>query len=216
MKFVTIIVAITLLAVSSIASAQGGPRKEAVLDTGQDGFRLVVSAPNFAKGPYNLGKIYGPKKKFDGFGYGEVMYNTPLSETGVVINVVHTLSRLNGNTSGQRITPNLLAEEALIGNGFNMERVTMIESPQFPIGGVSVVTYKASGFSVFGDTVDMTRKSVMIVTAVVLQNQTQGFAIGTLVAEKNVPNFDADPAKYEKLARDAYEDLLKFLTVSQN
>lgn len=216
MKFITKIAAISLLAVSLVASAQGGPRKQAVLDTGQGGFRLVVSAPNFAKGPYDMGKIYGPKKKFDGFGYGEVMYNTPLSETGVVINVVHTLSRLNGYQSGQRITPNVLAEEVLIGNGFKMERATMIDSPQFPIEGVSVVTYKVSGFSIFGDTVDKTRKIAMIVTAVALQSQTQGFAIGTLVAEKNVPNFDTDPAKYEKLARDAYEDLLKFLTVSQN
>mgnify|MGYP001341676089 CR=1 FL=1 len=36
------------------------PRKEAVMDTGENGMRLMVSVPDFVDGPYDFSRNKGP------------------------------------------------------------------------------------------------------------------------------------------------------------
>ncbi|WP_162888639.1 hypothetical protein [Dechloromonas sp. HYN0024] len=217
MKLITKIAAAALMAVSLLASADDAPRHEAVLDTGKGGLHIVVSVPNFAQGPYDFAKNPGPKNnKFDSGAYSEVMYNAPVSDSAVVVYQVNALSRFVNRKDADPVTPEALAKGLLKDSGFTMDRAVKIDSPQVGIEGASVVTYKVSGFGVFNGKEDRFAKDAMIVTAVALPGQNQGYAISARLTEKDIAKFDADQAKYDKGATRAHNDLYKNSIVKKN
>ena len=216
MKTITKLFAIAAMAISFGANAADqAPRKEAVLDTGKGGLHLVVSVPNFAQGPYDFAKNKGPiVNAFGGLVYGEVMFNAPVGETGVVVYQANIGRRTKVSKGDQPLTAEHLAREMIKQAGFE-GRAVKIDSPQVGIAGATVVTYKMSGFAMF-EKEDRSKKHAEIVTAVSFANETQGYALMVGVAEKDVAAFDADPEKIEKMARGGFKDMMKNTSVTLN
>ena len=216
MKVVSKLFAIAAIALSCAAqAADTAPRREAVLDTGKGGLHLVVSVPSFGQGPYDFAKNKGPLiNKFDRAIYGEVMFNAPVGETGVVVYQASLFRRTAIKNSDQPVTAEHLAREMIKQAGFE-GRAVKIDSPQVGIEGATVVTYKMSGFAKF-ETERKSEKDAAIVTAVSFANDTQGYTLMATIMEKNVAAYDADPAAVEKLARGAYKDLYRNHSVNLN
>ena len=216
MKTLTKFFAIAAMVISFGAiSADTAPRKEAVLDTGKGGLHLVVSVPSFGQGPYDFAKNKGPiVNTFDGVIYGEVMFNAPVGETGVVVYQASVIRRTKVNKGDQPVTAEHVAREMIKQAGFG-GRAVKIDSPQVSIEGATVVTYKMSGFAKF-EKEDRSKKHVGIVTAVSFANETQGYALMAGVAEKDVAAFDAEPARFEHRAVKAFSDLYQNLDVIRN
>ena len=201
-------VAASLVLGLSANAADTAHRKEAVLDTGKGGLHLVVSVPSFGQGPYDFAKNKGPiVNTFDGVIYGEVMFNAPIGETGVVVYQASVIRRTKVNKGDQPVTAEHVAREMIKQAGFE-GRAVKIDSPQVSIEGATVVTYKMSGFAKF-DVERRTDKDAAIVTAVSFANDTQGYTLMARIAENDVAAFDADPAKFENRSVNAFKDLFK-------
>ncbi|GAB1395152.1 hypothetical protein MASR1M60_33160 [Rhodocyclaceae bacterium] len=210
MKAVAKLVVILGLMAGFTAHAADGARREAVLDTGKGGVKLVMSVPGWADGPYDFGKNPGAKvKSVANLIHGEALFNAGVTDSSVVVYQAVVGRRTSAKQGDQPITAEHLANEMLKTNGFTTARAVKIDSPDAGINGATVVAYKASGYSIWDGKEDRRDKAVMIVMAVSPQNQTQGFAIASRVVEKDVGKFDADPAKYEKAAMKAFTDIFK-------
>lgn len=202
------------LGVFFLAHAAGpgtdGPRKEAVLDTGKGGVKIIMSVPGWADGPYDFAKNHGPRKATTGsYTYGEAMFNAPVGESGVVVYQSMVMSATVRKPGDQPITAEHLAKEMLKANGFTTARAVKIDSPDTGLDGATVVAYKASGYSVFDGIERKKEKVALVVMSVALPDQKRGFAIMATVGEKDVAKFDTDPAKYEKAAMKFFAEIFK-------
>lgn len=210
MKAVAKLVAILGLVAGFTAHAADGGRKEAVLDTGKGGVKLVMSVPGWADGPYDFGKNPGVKvKSVANLIHGEALFNAGVTDSSVVVYQAVVGRRTSVKQGDQPITAEHLANEMLKTNGFTTSRAVKIDSPDAGVDGATVVAYKAGGYSIWDGKEDRRDKAVMIVMAVSPRNQTQGFAIASRVVEKDVGKFDADPTKYEKAAMKAFTDIFQ-------
>ena len=198
-----------VIAASGLVLAEDA-RKEALLDTGKGGFKLLVSVPSFAQGPYDFAKNNGVNaKEYDGFRYSEVMYNAPLSETSVVIYQALGMRRFVAKKGAVPITADHLANEMLKTNGFKLARATKIDCPKVPVEGGSIACYKASGHSIFDGEEKKRNKKAMVVVGISFANNTQGYALMATVAEKNIAAFDKEPDEYVRMAKNGVGNMLK-------
>lgn len=205
--------ALILASASAAALTVGDPNS--VFDTGKGGLRAVAVTPTMA-GPYetngkrdvaafNDPRLVGGKFMFVEF------------ESGFAINGhVMVMDRKQSKSGDKPITAEHLANEMLKTVGFTLDRSTKFDGPKVNIPGVTVVTYKASGHAIFeqGEKSDG-KKQFMIVQAVSFPGQTKGYATMITITE-NAGAFDADPARYESLAKQNFISLSKGLTVSEN
>ena len=210
--------AVALLA--GLNSAFADDRKEATIDLGKGAFKLTVSVPDFADGPYDYAKNPGPrvntnKKDGQGFVYGEVMYNAPLGESGVV---VYQADAIRVVTNGHKSTLGALAESQALSTikdeGFE-GRATKFDCPPVQIEGATAVCYKMSGDKIF-DGKTRKNKYAEVLVSVSFANDTMGYTMLGAITEKNVAKFNADPSDAERSANKALSQLWKFHKVSPN
>ena len=202
-------VAASLVFGLSANAADTAPRKEAVLDTGKGGLRLVVSVPSFGQGPYDFSKNDGIGKSVDkDWNHQEVMFNAPVGETGVVVYQA-SLDKISATKKGWKATAETAAKDMLERTGFAMDRAVKIDSPQVSIPDATVVTYKATGYPIFNNVPAKERKLAIIVTAVSFSNDTQSYTLMAKIAESDIAAFDADSAKFENRSINAFKDLFK-------
>ena len=200
--------ALALVALSAIAS------EPAVVDTGKGGLRAVLSLD--MDGPYDFAKNKGVKVFKGGrLTGGEAMFLANASDTAIAIDQLMVDSVSENKPGDTPLTAEHMANEMLETVGFTVDRAVKFDGPKVNIPGVTVATYKASGDSITNH-VRKGEKWFVIVQAVSYPGQTKGYAIMAAIKEKNVAAFDADPAKYEKLAKAAFVPMFKGLTVSEN
>lgn len=216
MKAVAKLVSVLGLMLSfSAVAVDTGPRKEAILDTGKGGLRMVVSAPGTFNGPIDFAGNKGPAKIDDpDWKYREVAFNAQVGETGFAVYMAN-MHWTPANKPGKRITAEFLASEMLGSAGFSAARATKVEDPRVPFDGATVVTYKVTGYAILNGKERRDRGSAIIVSAVTLPGNLQGYAMMAQVGDK--PDvFDAAPAKYEKAALKLFGDLYKNHEVAKN
>ena len=207
-------IAATVISFGAIA-ADAAPRKEAVLDTGKGGLRLVLSVPGFAEGPIDFAGNKGAVvQDMNRIKYREAAFNAQVGETGVILYKAVSMRRVKVESGDQMITPDFLAAEILKSEGFTLDRAKKIDSPPVPIADATIVTYKVSGNPI----TDHVRpeKSVIIVTAVAMKDQMQGYAILTVIREKDVAAFDANPEKFERMAMKGFTDMFNNSDFNRN
>lgn len=200
--------ALALVALSAMAA------EPAVVDTGKGGLRAVLTID--MDGPYDFAKNKGVKVfKAGRLTGGEAMFLGAASETATVIDQLMVDTVTENKPGDTPLTAENIANEMLSSVGFSVDRAEKMNGPRVDIPGATVVTYKASGDSITNH-VRKGEKWFVIVQAVSYPGQTKGYAIMTAVKEKNVAAFDADPAKYEKLAKASFMPVYRGLTVSEN
>lgn len=209
MKLVAKLFAVAALA-ASIAAHADGERKEATIDFGKGAFKLIVSVPDFADGPYDFAKNKGPRingDKSQGVMYGEVMFNAAIGESGVVVYQANAVSRSKINTAAKGEFVETLAQSMIKDRGFE-GRAQKIACPPAPMEGAKMACYKMSGDAIFDGKVRK-EKSAAVIAAVSFANDTMGYTLMGTVAERDAVKFNADQAKYEKMAKNAVGDLWK-------
>lgn len=214
MKAVAKLVAILGLMAGFSVSAVAG---EAVIDTGKGGLRVVLDID--MDGPFDFAKNPGPrivgKKSGSRLVIGEAMFNGNIEPTVVLVDQLLVVDRKQTLAGDEPYTVESLANEMLKTNGFTLDRATKIDGPNIDIPGATVVTYKAFGHAIF-EKEKKDDKRFMIVQAVSYPGNSKGYSIMATVVEKNVAAFDADPIKYEKLAKGGFMPIFRGLRVSQN
>lgn len=200
--------ALALVALSAMAA------EPAIVDTGKGGLRAVLTLD--MDGPYDFAKNKGVKVFKGGrLTGGEAMFLGTVSDTAIAIDQLMVDSVSENKPGDTPLTAEHIANEMLQNVGFTVDRAIKFDGPKVNIPGATVSTYKASGHPVF----ERTRTDVkvfVIVQAVSYPGQTKGYAIMSAIKEKNVAAFDADPAKYEKLAKAGFMPIFRGLTVSEN
>ena len=217
MKVVTMLFAIAAVALSYVAqAADSSPRHEATLDTGKGGLHLVFSTPNFTEGPIDFAGNKGPAlAEGSRVKLYEVAFNAQVGKTGVIVYKATVSRKLDVQKGDRMVTADFMAADILKSEGFTLDRATKIDSPPVPITDATIVTYKAAGYSVF-DREKHDFKSVIYVTAVATNDQMQGFSLLTVVLEKDVAAFDADPAKIERMALKGFTDMYNATAINRN
>ena len=217
MNLVAKLFAIAALALSCTAqAADTAPRKEAVLDTGKGGLHVVFSTPGFTEGPIDFAGNKGPySTDMSRTKFREVAFNAQVGETGVIVYKATLTRKLNIQKGDQMATAEFMAADILKSEGFTLDRAIKIDSPPVPITDAKIVTYKASGYSIF-EKEKHDFKSVVFVTAVATNDQLQGFALLTVVLDKDVAAFDADPAKIERRALKGFTDMYNATAINRN
>ena len=209
-------VAASLVFGFSANAADTAPRKEAVLDTGKGGLRLVFSVSGFAEGPIDFAGNKGAVvQDMNRIKYREAAFNAQVGETGGIVYKAVSMHRVKVESGDQMITPEFLAAELLKSEGFKLDRATKIDSPPVPIADATIVTYKASGYPLF-EKEKRTVKASIIVTAVATNDKMQGFSLLTVIRQKDVAAFDADPEKFYKMAKGGFVDAYKNLEITRN
>lgn len=200
--------ALALVALSAMAS------EPAVVDTGKGGLRAVLTLD--MDGPYDFAKNKGVKVFKGGrLTGGEAMFLGNVSDTAIAIDQLMVDSVSENKPGDTPLTAENIANEMLKTVGFTVDRAVKFDGPKVSIPGATVATYKASGHPIFERT-RTDSKVFVIVQAVSYPGQTKGYAIMSAIKEKNVAAFDADPAKYEKLAKAGFMPIFRGLTVSEN
>ena len=183
------------IAATSRVENQQEQRKEAALDTGKGGMRLVASVPKYGQGPYDFAKNKGPvTNKGDGATYGEVMFNAPVGETGVVIYQAAIFRRTVVKAGDQPVTAEHLASEMIKQAGFK-ERKVNFDCPPSTIVGGNVACYKMVGIASF-DNLNQPDRVAAHVIAVSSKTKDQGFVMMASVIENNPDKFNANQEKY--------------------
>lgn len=200
--------ALALVALSAMAA------EPAVVDTGKGGLRAVLTID--MDGPYDFARNKGVKVfKAGRLTGGEAMFVGNASDTAVVIDQLLVDTVTENKPGDKPLTAENIANEMLETVGFTVDRAVKFDGPKVSIPGATVATYKASGDSITNH-VRKGEKWSVIVQAVSYPGQTKGYAIMSAVVEKNVAAFEADPAKYESLAKRSFVPVFKGLTVSEN
>ena len=218
MKTLTKFFAIAAMAISLGAiAADTAPRKEAVLDTGKGGLRLVLSVPGFAEGPIDFAGNKGPAVTNDTgrVYFREAAFNAQVGETGVIVYEAMMTRRVKVDKGDQMITADFLVADILKTEGFTLARATKIDSPPVPIADATIVTYKVSGYPFF-DKEKRTMKKSIIVTAVATNDKMQGYTVLVAVAEKDISAFDANPEKFEKRVVKGFGDMMDNTSIKRN
>jgi hypothetical protein len=198
------LVAFGMVACMSASAADNGQRKEAVLDGKY--FRIVASAPDFAKPPTDLFNRPGVGIAKDDTGAAwEVNFDAPLAEerTAAIYKV-----RMTETTKQDK---NFLPDDArgqagflLKTEGLDIRNAVAIEPPKVPFADATVVAYRAEGIA-FDD--PKHGKRVSYVVGVSFPGNKVGYAMsGSIITP--VATFDANPAKFDKGARRAFNDLV--------
>lgn len=200
--------------VGMVVAASAMASEPAVIDTGKGGLHAVLSLPEMA-GPYDFAKNKGVSVSIDPRLSGGAAAFLGGEGSFDIVDKLMTMDRKQSKPSDQPITAEHLANEMLKTNGFTIDRAIKFDGPMVNIPGATVATYKASGSAVYEQEKNAERR-FMIVQAVSFPGQTKGYAIMATIKEKNVAAFDADPAKYESLAKRAFIPLFKGLTISEN
>lgn len=211
MNIVRKLVSVAAMAIVALSATASEP---AIVDTGKGGLRAVLSLPEMA-GPYDFAKNKGVSVSIDPLLSGGAAAFLGGEGTFDVVDKLMVFSRIKNQPGQQPITAEHLANEMLKTNGFTVDRAIKFDGPKVSIMGATVATYKASGNAVY-EQEKKTEKRFMIVQAVSFPGQTKGYAIMATIKEADVAAFDADPAKYESLAKRAFIPLFKGLTVSEN
>lgn len=212
MNIVRKLVSVAALALVALSAMAAEP---AIVDTGKGGLRAVLSID--MDGPYDFAKNKGVSVWGKGtrLVVGEAMFLGNVSDTAIAIDQL-LVGTVTENKPGQQpLTAEHLADQMLQTVGFTVDRAIKFDGPKVSTPGVTVVTYKASGDSIT-DHVRKGEKWFVIVQAVSYPGQTKGYAIMSAIKEKNVAAFDADPAKYEKLAKAGFMPIFRGLTISEN
>ncbi len=211
MNLVRKLVSAAALALAALSAMAAEP---AVLDTGKGGLRAVLTID--MDGPYDFARNKGVKVFKGGrLTGGEAMFVGKSSDTALVIDKL-LVSTVTENKPGDTpLTAENIANEMLKTVGFSVDRAVKFDGPRLNIPGATVVTYKASGNPITNH-VRTGEKIFLIVQAVSYPGQTKGYAIMAAVVEDNVAAFDADPAKYESLAKRSFVPVFKGLTVTEN
>lgn len=205
--------AVAALAFGLTAVHAEGGMKTAILDTGKGGTRIVVSVPDFADGPYDFAKNSGLGKSADDvWNHQEVMWNAALGESGVVVYKA-TLDRINPAKTKKRFTTEYLAQARIDAAGFT-GRAEPINCPPAPIEEAKTACFKMSGDAIF-DGKPMKEKFAEVLAVVSFANDTQGYTLMGMVAERNVGKFNADPAAIETKAGKALSTVWKALQIQQ-
>lgn len=195
--------------VAGLNSAFADGRKEATMDAGKGAFKLTVSVPGEANGPYDFSKNTGPvvndlKGKFL---IGEVMFDAPLSDTAGYIFQARIDRSYVVDTEEQRITAENLAQIIINKKGFKGREVK-IPCPPTRVEGAEMVCYKMSGTPIFkGDAIN--HKSFNILASVSFGDGKMGYTLLGSIVENDVNKFEKDPKVYEKHANGAIIDLYK-------
>lgn len=211
MNIVRKLVSAAALALAALSAMAAEP---AIVDTGKGGLRAVLTLD--MDGPYDFAKNKGVKVFKGGrLTGGEAMFLGNVSDTAVGIDQLMVDSVSENKPGDTPLTAEHMANEMLETVGFTVDRAVKFDGPKVSIPGATVVTYKASGNAIT-NRVRTDSKLFVIVQAVSYPGQTKGYAIMSAIKEKNVAAFDADPAKYEKLAKAAFVPMFKGLTVSEN
>lgn len=199
--------ALAFVALSAMAA------EPAIVDTGKGGLRAVLTLD--MDGPYDFAKNKGVKVFKGGrLTGGEAMFLGGEGSFDVIDQLL--VGTVSENKPGQQaLTAEHMANEMLETVGFTVDRAIKFDGPKVSIPGATVATYKASGNAIT-NRVRTDSKLFIIVQAVSYPGQTKGYAIMAAIKETNVAAFDADPAKYESLAKRAFVPLFKGLTVSEN
>lgn len=200
--------ALALVALSAMAA------EPAIVDTGKGGLRAVLTLD--MDGPYDFAKNKGVKVFKGGrLTGGEAMFLGNVSDTAIAIDQLMVDSVSENKPGDTPLTAEHIADQMLQTVGFTVDRAVKFDGPKVSIPGATVATYKASGHPIFERT-RTDSKVFVIVQAVSYPGQTKGYAIMSAIKEKNVAAFDADPAKYEKLAKAGFMPIFRGLTVSEN
>ncbi len=215
MNLVRKLVSAAALALVALSATAAEP---AVVDTGKGGLRAVLTLD--MDGPYDFTKRKGTRVfgMNDGLGLvgGQAMFLGNALDTALVIDqlLVGTIQK-NTPADNKPLTAEHMADQMLQTVGFTVDRAVKFDGPRLNIPGATVVTYKAFGYPRFTSE-RKDSKIFAIVQAVSYPGQTKAYAIMATVKEKDVTAFDADPAKYESLAKRSFVPLFKGLTVTEN
>ena len=186
------------------------PRKEAVMDTGENGMRLMVSVPDFVDGPYDFSRNKGPvvtSQPEQNRVVGEVMFTLALGESALVSyqSSVTRLLRLQSGNPG--LTAEGLAEGAIRQAGF-AGRAIKFECPSSSIEGASTVCYRMSG-SKMPEGKAGPEKSAHALFALSFEQGRQGYLLMVTITERDAALFDSNPVRYEKIVWNGLADLLR-------
>jgi hypothetical protein len=205
-KLLTVIVAI-VLSLTALA-ADPPPRKEAIMDTGEGGMRLKLSAPDFADGPYDFAKNKGPAVNSQpalNLVSGEAMFDLGVGESTTVLYQATVARRFNIDASADRLSAEVLAQGQIRRAGFD-GRAMKIDCPKSSLEGASLACYRMSGEAIVEGKA-IPGKSAYFLFAISFGKDKKGYTLMSGIAERNVAKFDADPAKYEKIASNTLGDL---------
>lgn len=187
-------------------------RKEATIDLGKGAFKLTVSVPAYKgiDGPFDTAKNPGPRvninnKDRNGYAYGEVMYNAPIGETGVIIFEASAKTVFSGKPAYKGVLADSLAKSVINDGGFE-GRATPIDCPPAPIEGAYTVCYKMSGDKIF-DGKTRENKYAAVLIAVSFDNDKHAYTLMVTLVERNAVKFNTDPNRFEYGATKALKDL---------
>lgn len=136
--------AAALIFASATAAADIGD-PNSVFDTGKGGLRAVAVTPTMtgpfeANGKLDVAAFNDPRLVGGKFMFVEL-------ESGFAIDGhVMVMDRKQSKPSDKPITAEHIANEMLKTVGFTLDRSTKFDGPKVNIPGVTVVTYKASGY----------------------------------------------------------------------
>lgn len=192
-----------MVACMSAPAAENGQRKEAVLDGKY--FRIVASAPDFAKSPTDFFNRPGVQHASNDLGAAwEVNFDAPLAEerTAAIYKVRMTES-FKQPKDVVVADAKWQAEYLLKKEGLDPAKAVAIEPPKVPFADATVVAYRGEGIA-FGD--PKVGKEVVYVIGVSFPGNKVGYAMSANVVTP-VAAFDANPAKFDKRANRAFSDL---------
>ena len=219
MKLIAKFLAATaLLAGLNNAFAADG-RKEATIDLGKGAFKLTVSVPAGAAGPYDFSKNPGPRvninnKDGKGYAYGEIMYNAEVESVGTVSFKANAKTVFSGKPAYKGVLADSLAKSAIKDVGFE-GRATPIDCPPAPIENASVVCYKMSGNPLFEGKYE-SDKNARVLVAVSFSNDTMGYLFMGSVIENDAVKFSGNESKAENTAKSLAIDLYRNMRIKLN
>ena len=206
MKLIVQLFAATALLVGLNHAFAADGRKEVVLDMGKGAFKLTVSVPDFADGPYDFGKNPGIGKEMTGqFQFQEVMFNSAMGESQVAVYKA-TAQKIDPNKKGKKLTAEHMAQVQIKASGFE-GRATKFDCPPIP-DGTTAVCYKMSGDKIF-DGKAIENKYAAVLVAVSWDNDTKGYTLMGSITERNIAKFNADPSESVSLASKALSGMWK-------
>jgi hypothetical protein len=209
MKYVgKLLTVVAILASLNALAADPPPRKDAIMDTGEGGMRLKLSAPDFADGPYDFAKNKGPvvnsQPKLN-LVSGEAMFDLKVGESAVVLYQATVARRYSIESGADRLTAEVLAQGEIKRAGF-VGRAVKIDCPKSSLEGASVACYRMAGEAIV-DATALPGKSAHILFAISFGDDKKGYTLMAAIAERDAARFDANPAKYEKIANNALADI---------
>ncbi|WP_162888695.1 hypothetical protein [Dechloromonas sp. HYN0024] len=194
----------------NVFAADPLPRKEAVMETGTGGLRLTISLPDYAEGPYDLSGKPGPLVRSQpdlNRVTGGAMFSLAIGKTAMLSYQASVARRFTLQFEADRFSAELLAEELIKQAGFD-GRAVQLGCPPVSLMGANIVCYRMSGERLINGKASV-EKYAHVLIAISFDHDKQGYTLMATIAEQDAVRFDADPARYEKIAINALGDLWK-------